>query len=68
MLETVAPVLDQAGVHDLVLFSVDRVGKLSCIAHGYLFIPSFVARLMFPTERIEAGDTDIKVGQGHGDR
>ena len=68
MLPSVSPVLDERTVHQLILFGIDAVRDVSRIAHGYLLVPFLIAHHLLSSERIEAGDADVEVGQRHGDR
>ena len=54
MLPAVTPVLDKIGVHELVLFRIDGVGDMSCIAHVNLLIPPLLSCSILALERIEA--------------
>ena len=65
MLPSVSPVLDERTVHQLILLGIDTVGDMSGIAHGYLLVPFLITHHLLSAERIEAGDTDVQVGQGH---
>ena len=67
MLESVLPILDQAGMEELVFLCADRIGELSCIAHGDFLIPFLLTHSIFPAERIEPTDGYVQVGQCHGE-
>ena len=65
MLPSVSPVLDERTVHQLILLGIDTVGDMPGIAHGYLLVPFLITHHLLSAERIEAGDADVQVGQGH---
>ena len=68
VLPSVAPVLDERAVHQLVLLGVDAVGDVSGVAHRNLLVPLLVAHRLLSSERIEAGDGNVEVWQGHRNR
>ena len=68
MLPSVAPILDEGTMHQLILLGIDAVGDVTRIAHGNLLVPFLVAHHLLSAERIEARDADVQVGQRHGYR
>ena len=60
---TVAPILRQAGVHQLVFLHVDRIGQTTRIAHRDLLIPPLVANHLLTSEGIEVGNRDAHLRQ-----
>ena len=63
MTHSVAPVLDEIAVEELVLLGVYAIGQGTCVAHGYLLIPSFTSCGFFPLEGIESALRDVQSGQ-----
>ena len=64
---SVAPVLDEVAVHELVLLGGDGVADVSGVGNGYFLVPPLVAHHFLASEGIEACHADIEVGQGYGD-
>ena len=67
VLEAVAPVFHEVGVHKPVLLRAYRVGELSGVAQRDLLIPPLVARRVLALEGVEARERNVKVGERHGD-
>ena len=63
VIPSVAPVLYQVRLEELVFFGVDTVGYLSGVRHRNLLIPTFIASCVLALEGIESRERDIEVGQ-----
>ena len=68
MLHTIAPILYDVAIHELVFLGADRVRQVASIAHRNFLVPALFAHSMFAAERIETRERDVEVGQSHGDR
>ena len=64
VLHTVSPVLDKAGLQDLVFLGGYAVADVSSVFDGYLLVPSFLSRQLLFLEGIELREGDAQVGQG----
>ena len=67
VLQSVAPVVDEVGVEQLVLLRGDAVAHLARVADGDLLVPAFLASSVLAAEGVESGDAHIEVWQGERD-
>ena len=65
MFNAVSPVFDEVRLEEFVFLRVDAVGERSRVGHGDFLIPPFITHHFLSSERIESGDRDIEVWQGH---
>ena len=63
----VLPVLNQAAFQKQAFFGVDAVGERARVAHGYLFVPSLLARHFLAFQGVELVERDVERRQGEGD-
>ena len=68
VLHTVAPVLHEVRLEELVLLRGDAVGELARVGERYLLVPSLLAHLTLAAEGVHTLERDGHVGQGDGQR
>ena len=68
MTHTVAPVLDETLLEELVLLGRKAVGQRTRVAHGNLFVPALGSHGLLALEGVETLEADIECGQGNRER
>ena len=67
VLHSVAPVLDEVRLEQLVFLRGDGVGEMSRVTHRNFLVPPFFSHHFLAFEGVEARNRDVQVWQRHGD-
>lgn len=65
VLHAVAPISDEVGFEEHVLFGLYRVFEISGVIETYFFIPLFFSYPVFAFEGVDTAHVDGKIGEGY---